>query len=482
MRTSFNKKNYYALAVKNIQASYFISLIYIIFAVAKQSFRKQLFRNLKVKHMKFFDRTEEIASLREILKLSKSNAQFTVVTGRRRVGKTSVVWKAYENEPILYFFVARKAESDLCSDYQQEIESKLGIPTIGRTERFIDIFEYLIKHSIEHPITLFIDEFQEFFKINKSIYSDMQRIWDMYHTKAHINLIVCGSIFSMMTKIFKDKKEPLYNRQPRYMSIKPFTTDVLKEIMSEYNPKYTSEDLLALYSFTGGIAKYVQLLVDAGATTKTKMLNHIIKADSVFLSEGKSILIEEFGKDYGVYFSILSAIARGKTLRSEIEQIVGREIGGYLTKLENEYEVIIKNQPIFEQSSNKNIRYTIEDNFFSFWFRFIYKYNYMLEIENYDAVKTIINRDYETFSGIMLERYFKRVFIESKKYTSIGSWWDRKGENEIDIIAENELNDEAIFIEVKRKKENFDADVLKQKTAVFTRATGKFKDYTLFQK
>lgn len=432
--------------------------------------------------MKFFDRTEEIASLREILKLSKSNAQFTVVTGRRRVGKTSVVWKAYENEPILYFFVARKAESDLCSDYQQEIESKLGIPTIGRTERFIDIFEYLIKHSIEHPITLFIDEFQEFFKINKSIYSDMQRIWDMYHTKAHINLIVCGSIFSMMTKIFKDKKEPLYNRQTRYMSIKPFTTDVLKEIMSEYNPKYTSEDLLALYSFTGGIAKYVQLLVDAGATTKTKMLNHIIKADSVFLSEGKSILIEEFGKDYGVYFSILSAIARGKTLRSEIEQIVGREIGGYLTKLENEYEVIIKNQPIFEQSSNKNIRYTIEDNFFSFWFRFIYKYNYMLEIENYDAVKTIINRDYETFSGIMLERYFKRVFIESKKYTRIGNWWDRKGENEIDIIAENELNDEAIFIEVKRKKENFDADVLNQKTAVFTRATGKFKDYTVLQK
>ena len=82
----------------------------------------------------------------------------------------------------------------------------------------------------------------------------------------------------------------------------------------------------------------------------------------------------------------------------------------------------------------------------------------------------------------MLERYFKRVFIESKKYTRIGSWWDRKGENEIDIIAENELNDEAIFIEVKRKKENFDADVLNQKTAVFTRATGKFKDYTVLQK
>ena len=428
--------------------------------------------------MRFFDRTEEIASLKEILELSKSNAQFTVVTGRRRIGKTSLVWKAYKNEPILYFFVARKAESDLCADYIQEIENKLGIPTMGRAERFPEIFEYLMKLSIERPITLFIDEFQEFFKVNKSVYNDMQRIWDMYHTKAHINLIVCGSIFSMMTKIFKDKKEPLYNRQTRFMSIKPFTPAVLKEIMAEYNPNYTSEDLLALYSFTGGVAKYVQLLVDAGATTKTKMLNHIIKADSVFLGEGKAILIEEFGKDYGVYFSILSAIARGKTLRSEIEQIVGREIGGYLTKLEKEYEVITKKQPIFEKSSTKNVRYTIEDNFFTFWFRFIYKYNYM----NYDAVKTIINRDYETFSGKMLERYFKRVLMESKAYTRIGSWWDRKGENEIDIVAENELNDEAVFIEVKRKEENFDADALNEKVDVFTRATGKFEDYTVSQK
>ena len=106
----------------------------------------------------------------------------------------------------------------------------------------------------------------------------------------------------------------------------------------------------------------------------------------------------------------------------------------------------------------------------------------MLEIENYDAVKTIINRDYETFSHKMLERYFKRVLIESKAYTRIGSWWNRKGENEIDIVAENELNDEAVFIEVKRKEKNFDAIALNEKVDVFTRATGMFKDYTVSQK
>lgn len=429
--------------------------------------------------MRFFDRKEEIASLREIREMARSNAQFTVVTGRRRIGKTSLVWKAYEDEPILYFFVARKAEGDLCEDFRIEIETKLGLPIMGRAERFAEIFEFLMKYSAEHPITLFVDEFQEFFRVNKSVYSDMQRIWDIYSSQARINLIVCGSIYSMMSKIFKDKKEPLYNRQTRFMTVRPFAPTVLKEILMEYHSDYTAEDLLALYSFTGGVAKYVQLLVDAGATTKEKMLNQIVKADSIFLGEGKFVLIEEFGKDYGVYFSILSAIARGKTSRSEIENVVGREIGGYLTKLENEYEVIAKKQPLFEKSSTKNMRYTIEDNFFTFWFRFIYKYSYMLEIENYESVKTIINRDYETFSGLMLERYFKRVLIERRTYTRIGGWWDRKGENEIDIVAENELNDEATFFEVKRKVGNIDLELLEQKAAAFLRATGVFKGYSI---
>ncbi len=429
--------------------------------------------------MRFFDRTEEIASLQEIRKQAQENAQFTVVTGRRRIGKTMLVRKAYEDEPLLYFFVARKAEGDLCEDYRLEIENKLGIPIMGRPERFADVFEYLMKLSAVRPITLFIDEFQEFFRVNKSVFSDMQRIWDLYSQDSRINLIVCGSIYSMMTKIFKDKKEPLYNRQSRFMTVRSFRPSVLKEILTEYNPSYTSEDLLALYSFTGGVAKYVQLLVDAGAMTKSAMLDHIIKADSIFLGEGKAVLIEEFGKDYGVYFSILSAIARGKTSRSEIESVVGREIGGYLTKLENDYEVIAKKQPLFEKSSTKNVRYTIEDNFFTFWFRFIYKYSYMLEIENYDSLKTIINRDYETFSGLMLERYFRRVLIERKTFTRIGGWWDRKGENEIDIVAENELDKKATFYEVKRKVGNIDTKVLEQKATAFLRATGEFKGYTI---
>ena len=95
--------------------------------------------------MRFFNRTKEIETLKEVRKQSEHAAQFTVVTGRRRIGKTSLIWKAYEKEKCLYFFVARKAEAELCESYQIEIEQKLGIPMLGRVENFTVIyFIYLL--------------------------------------------------------------------------------------------------------------------------------------------------------------------------------------------------------------------------------------------------------------------------------------------------------------------------------------------------
>ena len=333
--------------------------------------------------MKFYDREQEVAFLKETREAAKKAARFTVVTGRRRIGKTTLIKTAYNDIPFVYFFVARKAESELCEGYLEEIAEKLGIPVLGGGRSFSEIFRYLMRLSQTLSFTLVIDEFQEFYRVNKAIFSEMQDIWDAYEKTSHINLIVCGSIYSMMQKIFKDEKEPLYGRDTGELKVKPFRPSVLKRIMADYNPRYTQEDLLALFTFTGGVARYVNQLVDAGALDKDAMIRHIISPNSTFLTEGKDNLIEEFGKDYGIYFSILSCIARGKNTRSEIENVIGKEVGGYLTNLEKEYELIAKRQPLFEKSSTKNVRYELDDVFYSFWFRFIFKYGHILEIENY---------------------------------------------------------------------------------------------------
>lgn len=429
--------------------------------------------------MRFYDREQEIAVLRQSRELAKDVARFTVVTGRRRIGKTTLIREAYKDEPFVYFFVARKSEADLCVAFLEEIGDKLGVPTLGGSRHFCDIFRYLMELSVSRSFTLVIDEFQDFFRVNKSVYSEMQNIWDQYEKSSHMNLIVCGSIYSLMQKVFKDRKEPLYGRYTGELKVKPFTPSVLKRIMADAKPGYGKEDLLAMFTFTGGVPKYVGQLVDAGALDKDAMIAHIVSANSLFLNEGKNNLIEEFGRDYGIYFSILSCIARGKNTRSEIEDVVGKEVGGYLTNLENEYELIAKRQPLFEQSSNKNVRYALDDVFYSFWFRFVFKYNYIIEIENYAKLQEIVERDYSTFSGLMLERYFHRVAMESGNYTRVGRWWDRKGENEIDLIAEDELSDSATFYEIKRRKDEISMGTLKQKAEVFLRATHAFKGYDI---
>lgn len=428
--------------------------------------------------MKFVDRTRETASLQTIQKQSLEHAQFTVLTGRRRIGKTSLVFHAYKDMPFLYFFVSKKSESELCAAYQQEISAKLGIPMLGRVMLFADIFEYIIQLSKRQPITLFIDEFQEFMRINASVYSDMQRIWDINKEEARINLIVGGSVQTMIHQIFENKKEPLYNRQTAMMRLKKFPPSILKEILASHNPNYSSDDLLALYSFTGGVAKYVELLMDNGATTKDQMIEAIIQPDSVFLSEGKNLLIEEFGKDYGVYFSILTAIASGHSQRSRIEDIIGKEIGGYLTMLEDTYGLISKHKPLFA-TANSNIRYRLDDNFLIFWFRFVFKYNYMLEIDAFEALRQIIRRDYETFSGKMLENYFKEKLAEEQQFTRIDNWWSRNGETEIDIIAINELTKQAAFYEVKRQAKELDSSTLDTNVNEFLIATRQLKKYSI---
>ena len=427
--------------------------------------------------MKFFDRTEEITSLRRIENLAQENARFTVVTGRRRVGKTSLVLEAYKNSTLLYFFVSRKSEHQLCEEFRKETEVKLGVKLGGTPSGFAELFEYLMAQSTSRSFTLFIDEFQNFNRVNPSVFSDMQKIWDLMHTQSKINLVVCGSVFTMMVKLFRDKGEPLYNRQSNFMVVKAFKPSVLKEIMEYYHPNYSKDDLLALYSFTGGIAKYVQILVDDHALDIDSMIDSIVKEDSIFVNEGRTLLIEEFGKDYDTYFSILEAISNGHTRRGEIQTSVGKSVGGYLTRLEDDYNLVTKRIPFGSKPLTKNILYSLDDNFLIFWFRFIFKYENIVEIGGFHHLRRLIKRDYTVFSGKMLERYFIAKAIEEGKYTMVGQWWDSKGHNEIDMICANQFDKEINFYEIKRNRKNASFISLEDKAQTMLSSNPLFKTY-----
>jgi len=426
--------------------------------------------------LKFYNREKETVLLKEIEQRAQEWAQMTFIVGRRRVGKTALLKNVYNNSKTLYFFVEKKNETLLCEEFSQEIRRILGATIYGELQNFKQVFSFLMDLSQKEHFTLIIDEFQDFGKINSAIYSEMQNVWDSKKDMSKINLVLCGSVYSLMRKIFQSYKEPLFGRATGQLNLKPFDIQTLKNILHDYYPNYTKEDLLAFYLFTGGVAKYVEYLAEAKAFTKKRILDKFFSGNSMFIAEGRNVLIDEFGNDYGTYFSILSLIASSKTARSEMESVLNITLGGYLEKLENDYGLIKKNRPFLAKPTGKDVKFRIEDNFLNFWFRFIFKYRSAIEIGNFDYVRDIVERDYETYSGIILERYFRQKLIEAKQFSDIGNYWNRKGENEIDIIAVNEMEKLLCFYEIKRNKNKISLPLLENKASEIVK---NFPDYNI---
>lgn len=417
--------------------------------------------------MRFYGRKHEIAKLKEVRELSyNDHSRLTVVTGRRRIGKTSLISKAMGDEPFIYFFVGRKNEASLCAGYCKEVSAKLNI-FVPSITTFQELFVFLMQQGETKKFTLVIDEFQEFFNINPSIYSDIQNYWDQYRLRTHVNFIVSGSIYSLMTKIFNHYHEPLFGRADVMLKLAPFSLPVLKLIMTDYLPGYNNDDLLALYTVTGGVPKYVELLVEANALTVKDIFHAVCDSDSPFKDEGKNLLIDEFGKQYGTYFSILDAISNGLNTQSEIAVALGeKSIGGQLKKLVETYEIIKRVRPIFAKKGSQTVRYKISDMFLRFWFRYIEGNRALVEMNQYEVLEKIVMADYATYSGLILEEYFKQQFIESHEYRDLGTYWEaKKGKEqyEIDIVALRLAKNEAVAVEVKRQRKEFKPEIFAEK-------------------
>lgn len=425
--------------------------------------------------MRFYDREDEIRILLENEALAENTAMFTVLMGRRRVGKTSLIAKALEGKVSAYLFVSRDSEAMLCRKFQRSLEEQLGIHIYGELTYFRDLFEVIMRESINRHFTVVFDEFQTLYKINPAIFSEIQDLWDRYHRESKLNLIVVGSIQSLMRRIFEDKNEPLYGRPTSKFTLYPFRTDVLKEILAEHSPDYGNADLLCLYMITGGVAKYVELLMDAQCYTKDRMLDYVCRQDSYFLTEGRDMVNQEFGDDGVTYFSVLQMIADGMTRRGDIDGAMQKDMGVYLQNLEKNYNMISRLKPLLSKPNSKVSAYEISDRFLRFWFRFICPYQSLIERKQLGLVRSNIANNYERFSGRTLEQYFQAKAFESGLYTQVGNWWDRKGENEIDLIALNEFNHTAVAAEIKRNSEKINLHALEAKVETLRKSDfGKY--------
>ena len=294
----------------------------------------------------FYDRQEESAWLEDSLEQVLNDcSRMLVITGRRRIGKTSLVNHVFENGrvPYLFLFVNKglSAEGNVRA-FLEENAGMLGLKGLDAAfSTFASLFKYLLGKTETQPMVLMIDEFQNLETLEPSFFGELQKLWDRLRKKTKMLLILTGSVATAMREITENVNAPLYGRKDGQLVLRPFSTTTVKTILHDYNPDYRAEDLLTLHMITGGVAKYIEMLMQSGKTDADAMLRAVLAPASFFITEGETLLHTEFKDDYALYFETLSKIAAGKTKRSEILSSFGSQnVESQLYKLENHWRII----------------------------------------------------------------------------------------------------------------------------------------------
>ncbi len=303
---------------------------------------------------------------------------------------------------------------------------------------------------------IILDKFQNFARISPDFFSKFQKFWDAHHRQSPHQFIVIGSFIGMMKNSFEQSREPLSGRATYIFDVKPFTfadSYAFLNGMKAFEP----EEAMKTYFMPGGVPKYLLFEAQFSKPDATDVFRKLFVETKMLTEEAKNILVLEFGTRHMGYFSILEAIAAGKntpTLIADYTAMPVTTVSKYLNELTHKYEIVVKRGPVIE-GGLRNSRYFLQDSFFRFYFRFIYKHYGTFEIDP-DLAESLVLKDINTYFGYAFEDVARELLIGLNKkeklpfrFTGIGNWW-KKGE-EIDLIAFNKETREALFCEVKWK-------------------------------
>ncbi|WP_456422769.1 ATP-binding protein [Thermococcus sp.] len=396
--------------------------------------------------MRFYDREREMESLRNALELSRSRLVVVTITGRRRVGKTRLVREFFKREGVDYldFFIPVKSEKLILEDFSREIRVKLGYsPRFGT---FPEMFEYL---EVANVGTIFFDEFQNVLRVNPAIAFDLQRFIDRNQDKPLL-IILSGSYLGMMRKLLMSRKAPLYGRSTIFIELQPLRPKWVFNMLRDLGIKEPTRQV-EFYGIFGGIPKYYELMEVFEADSPLDFITDAIKYSTILSAEGEGLLMDEFGKAYRTYFSILDAIASGKNRLVEIANAVGMKPGSitkYLEALEDYYGILTRERPLL---GGRRSRYLISDYFLNFWFSMIEPNRRHIEAGDFETLRKNLRRKFPEFFGRVFERVMLDLLhdLNGKLITfdSIGPQWGRN--YEVDLVAVNREENTATFIETK---------------------------------
>jgi len=427
--------------------------------------------------MKFYGRQEELSRLTEISQAARTGGYLTMITGRRRVGKTTVVkhFLQQQNLPSCYFFISRKQPRALLNEFADILAEQFPEIAGLRFEDFEGFCKFIFQKLRSPGLTIVMDEFQNFHYVDPAVFSIWQKYWDEYQDKIKGHIIVIGSIQTLMHAIFEDRKEPLFKRLTGKIILQPFRFHEMRTWLGEV-ARNDSKLGLELYLLFNGMPFYYYLLQKEGLCGKdlpSVIMRLALQPDGLLFNEGKELTIEELGANYGRYFSILEAIAGGHTQWNNIAMHSGvpvNSLGKYLEELHNYYNLIEKKTSLFSRDNGKASRYYLRDHFLTFWFRYVYKNASVLAEFSSRRFLPKLKNDLPNFLGGQFERFIAAWLQQQCEaapqkfpFDAVGKYWD-KGENEIDVIAYRDDGEACLVGECKWNSKRVDLTIVEQLT------------------
>jgi AAA+ ATPase superfamily predicted ATPase len=391
----------------------------------------------------FVDRRKELAFLNSILERKRpSPAQFVLLYGRRRVGKTVLLrhWAEATGLPHTYW-AADKEPSAL--QRRKLFARVMGVePARAPTfDTWADCWQAIASLFGDRRHVLILDEFTYAAEADPAMLSSLQHAWDQHFKTLQLIIVLCGSHVHAMETL-QARQSPLFGRLTGQWHLRPLAFANLHEFL----PGWSAEERVAAYAVVGGVPAYLEWL-DPERSLSDNIREVILAPGSMFIAEPRFLLYDEV-RDPRTYLAVLQAIGAGHHTMSEIANaalVGGTHLSAYLNRLQ-ELRLVERRLPatiaLSQRRRSRRGRYHISDPYFRFYFRFIAPFRDELAYRP-ERVLPLIREGLRPFVGLTAFEELSRQWMAEQgrvgklpfEPQDVGSHWSRR--TQIDVVGVN---------------------------------------------
>lgn len=419
--------------------------------------------------MIFVGRDRELGLLDDLYR--RRGAQFFILYGRRRIGKTRLVthWSAKLNKPYLYWMASQTSVTNQLRNFSQALFQFLNPgaavePTFSYTS-WDAAFAEVGRAAGEKRLVVVLDEFTYVMQADPEVPSLIQKAWDHQLKSTNVFLILMGSLAGIIQRTTLDYQSPLYGRATARLKLQPLSFGALVDML----PGYNAEQRVAVYTITGGVPAYIELFDDE-LNILQNLQQRIVTPANVMLTDAVFLLHEQLD-DPRNYMAVIETIAAGFHQFSDIATMSGIDrsnITKYLAVL-RELGYVERQVPatVRRPEQSRQGRYVITDPYLRFYFRFLSPHLAAIEQGRVRQATSLLYDHLLDFIGTHtfeeLCRDWVGVVAEMGVFPflpeRIGSFWSRQAQ--VDVVAINWRTNDILLGECKWGKAPVGRDVIK---------------------